>query len=134
MNMSEPIHAARSEVRVASPPDDGVAGRLRIKPQTVLDNLARLEAATWRRRRLRITAETGLLAGVLDVLPAADRPREELMSTATLMLGDEYSAGFRDGFNCSPASRRSTRRYVEGLDDGNLVGKAVRRAAPKAEL
>lgn len=135
MNTREPIKAAMSAAPVTRQPDQrGERGRLRIMRQTVLENLPRLESTTWRRHRLRITADTVLLAGALDILPSVDGAREALVATATLLLGEEYTAGFCDGFNCSPASRRSTRRYVEGLDDGNLVGNAVRRSASKVEF
>jgi len=124
----DPMERGSSLHLAARNPGQRRSPRRRIDPQTVLRNLARLESPTWHHRPLEVAAETALLAGCLDAIPSLDRTREELVRTATLMVGEDYGAGFREGFDCSPATQRRTLRYVEGLDDGGVVGRAVRHA------
>ena len=109
-------------------PDVESTARRRVVCEGVLQNLTRLESPSWRSHPLQIGADTALLAGCLDTIPDLDRERAELVRAAILMMGEDYVAGFRDGFDLTPPTRRKTLRYVEGLDDGNMVGYAVRHS------
>jgi len=101
----------------------------RIDSRVVAGNLTLLESPSWRRHPLEVTADTALLAGCLNALSSFNSSRAELLHAACLLVGDDYAAGFREGFDCAAATQRRTLRYVEGLDDGGMVGYAVRHAA-----
>lgn len=105
--------------------------RHRVDPEAVLRNL---------RTNLHgvgdVDADTALLAGYLDQLDAPPNGRTGgLMAAALMALGDDYTAGFRDGFNSAQPSRKMSRHYVEGLEDGGAVAQRVgnRRSPRRSE-
>lgn len=102
--------------------------RHRISPRAVIGNLYRLVPA-WCEERVAVTAEIALVAGCVDTIAAPGETLRHIGQTATLILGEEYIEGFADGFNGELSRRRTTLRYVEGLDDGYAVGYAVRHSA-----
>jgi len=114
----------RSEARIAHV-------RHRVDPKAVLRNLRTILHGLG-----DVDADTALLAGYLDHLDAPPNGRTGGLMTAALMaLGDDYAAGFRDGFDSAQPSRKMTRSYVEGLEDGGVVAKLVGsgRSSRKAE-
>ena len=99
----------------------------RVNPESVLRHLGFLQP-DWPGARREVAAETALLAGCIDLIPSLNgREPNELVRTATLIVGDDYAAGFFDGFNCNSISRRATYRYVTGLEDGGQVRQVVRQ-------
>src|SRR5262249_3559738 len=100
--------------------------KYRVSTALVLRHLDLLKP-DWLRARLSITADLALVAGCLDILPnAGSRPLEEVARSASIFVGKEYAAGFRDGFDCELPTRKNSYRYVQGLEDGGLAGRAVR--------
>jgi hypothetical protein len=98
----------------------------RIDTRMVLRNLSLLESPTWQSHALDIGSDSALVAGLFDMLDPGRSPADQL-STVRLLLGDAYVTGFADAFVCGSPTQRSTRRYVQGMEDGNRVGRAVRR-------
>lgn len=72
-------------------------------------------------------ADVAMVAGCVGVLPGLESADVDgALDQVRVLLGDDYEAGFRDGYNYNSTSKRVSRRYVEGLEDGGRVGSQFR--------
>ena len=99
----------------------------RVRPGRVLRNLQALSPGS--PFGLGIGDDLALLAGCIDVLDAGEGDVERRVADAVRLVGDEYAAGFRDGFNRERVSGTANQRYAEGLQDGYAVGHVVRHGS-----
>lgn len=102
------------------------AGGSRVEVAAVVRSLAKV-LRHWPVQPVEVGPQVILVAGCAErIADWQERSLDELEVRVREILGEEYTDGFVAGFNCVAAAPMKSLRFVQGLDDGGVVGRAVR--------